>query len=483
MPRTHAAQHVYEGSPGAAARPLPDGYRPRRPQATAFYRVIADHLETMLQDARDRSAHGFGLPHHVERSFRRLLDCGIVERGFCRVACKACHYEVLVPFSCKVRALCPSCDGRRMAGGAARLVDHTLPREADYRQWTLSFPRWLRIRLLRDPALTSEILGSFVRAVFAYHRRRARARGISASEGGSVTSTQFGGSFVNSNLHFHTVIAEGVWYEDRGGEVRFHALPPPTDEDVEQLAAVIVRRITRRLARRDADARCDDEPDVLDHARAEAVQLPVPRTEPREHQISSRHRCAFLDGFSLHANTSVGAADRAALERLCRYILRPVISAQRLSVRPDGRVEYRFPRPDPTGRTSWVTDGPTWCRRLATLMPPRRGHTTRYHGVLASAHRWRADVLPVPPPEVTSNTTTPTPMTLARRLDWAALLRRTWGPEITTCPRCGESLAVLAFITHPEATAKILAHLDLTSDVPVIAPARAPPAGELDFDF
>src|SRR5262245_5602113 len=83
--------------------------------------------------------------------------------------------------------------------------------------------------------------------------------------------------------------------------------------------------------------------------------------------------------------------------------------------------------PDPTGRTFWVTDGPTWCRRLATLMPPARGHTTRFHGVLASAHKWRAAVVPVPTPEPTTNTT-PSAMTLARRLDWAALLRRVWGP-------------------------------------------------------
>ncbi len=30
--------------------------------------------------------------------------------------------------------------------------------------------------------------------------------------------------------------------------------------------------------------------------------------------------------------------------------------AERRTARPDGRVEYHF-RPDPSGRTSWVTDG------------------------------------------------------------------------------------------------------------------------------
>ncbi len=120
----HTSHHAYERTLGAATRPLPRGYLPRRPETTAFYRVIASHLETMLQDARDRSAHGYGLPRHVELAFRKFLDCGVIERGFARVACASCHYEILVPFSCKARGLCPSCAGRRMADGAAFLVEN-----------------------------------------------------------------------------------------------------------------------------------------------------------------------------------------------------------------------------------------------------------------------------------------------------------------------------------------------------------------------
>jgi len=182
-------------------------------------------------------------------------------------------------------------------------------------------------------------------------------------------------------------------------------------------------------------------------------------------------------------NTSVDAADRAGLERLARYLLRPLISADRLTVRSDGRVEYQFRRPDPTGRTSWVTDGPTWCRRLATLVPPSRGHLTRFHGVLSSAHRLRPYVVPAVNP-AGSDDKPPTAMTLARRLDWASLLRRVFGESVTQCPRCGDPLRVLAFITDPHATAGILDHLGLATPIPAIAPARAPPsdhARELDF--
>ena len=193
----------------------------------------------------------------------------------------------------------------------------------------------------------------------------------------------------------------------------------------------------------------------------------------------ARRRAAIVDGFSLHADTSVDASDRRGLERLARYILRPIITADRVTIRPDGRVEYKFRKPDPSGRTSWVTDGPTWCRRLATLLPPRRGHTTRFHGIFASAHRLRARVVPTP---VQEPSTAPTTLTLARRLDWAALLRRVWGPDVTSCPQCGDRLRVLALLSHPELTAQILAHLGIDSVLPVIAPARAPP-DQLDLSW
>ena len=119
-----------------------------------------------------------------------------------------------------------------MAAGAADLVDHILPVVADYRQWTLSFPRWLRIRLLRDKALVSEVLLVFVRVVSAYHRRRARHRGIAGGQTGAVTAIQRVGSFANANLHFHTLVPEGVWHERPDGSLGFHLLPPLTDEDI-----------------------------------------------------------------------------------------------------------------------------------------------------------------------------------------------------------------------------------------------------------
>jgi hypothetical protein len=64
-----------------------------------------------------------------EQEFRDFLTCGILAHGFARLRCTECALERLVPFSCKGRGVCPSCGGRRMTEGAARLVDgvlHTL---------------------------------------------------------------------------------------------------------------------------------------------------------------------------------------------------------------------------------------------------------------------------------------------------------------------------------------------------------------------
>jgi hypothetical protein len=91
---------------------------------------------------------------------------------------------------------------------------------------------------------------------------------------------------------------------------------------------------------------------------------------------------------------------------------------------------------------------------LAAIVPPARRHDVRYHGVLASAHALRGHVVADLVPDADAAGKNPAPprpgVALARRLDWASLLQRVWGDDVTTCPRCHGSLRVLAFITQPD---------------------------------
>jgi hypothetical protein len=70
---------------------------------------------------------GEGLPRFVEQEFRDFLQCGWLAGGFARFRCGDCSLDRLVPFSCKGRALRPSCGGRRMAERAAHLLEHGFP--------------------------------------------------------------------------------------------------------------------------------------------------------------------------------------------------------------------------------------------------------------------------------------------------------------------------------------------------------------------
>jgi len=62
-------------------RPPAPAYRPRRPEETILYQVLAEHLETFLAriDADETRA---GLPRFVVRELRALLDCGVLAHGF-----------------------------------------------------------------------------------------------------------------------------------------------------------------------------------------------------------------------------------------------------------------------------------------------------------------------------------------------------------------------------------------------------------------
>ena len=71
-----------------------------------------------------------------------------------------------------------------------------------------------------------------------------------------------------------------------------------------------------------------------------------------------------------------------------------------------------------------------------------------------------------------------------RYLDWASLLKRVYGEDILVCPKCGHRpMRIIAAIDDPPLVEKILAHLGLPSERPVIAPARSPPQLEFDDEF
>jgi hypothetical protein len=52
------------------------------------------------------------------------------------------------------------------------------------------------------------------------------------------------------NIHFHSLILDGIYYEDAIKGVCFQRLPPPDDSEVARVTACIAKKIHRLLERR-----------------------------------------------------------------------------------------------------------------------------------------------------------------------------------------------------------------------------------------
>jgi Putative transposase/Transposase zinc-binding domain len=394
-------------------RPRAQQHDRRRPEQGVLYGVVQTQLETFLARARLR---GEPVPRFIEQELRAYLRCGVLAFGFLRVHCDDCGQDRLVPFSCKRRGFCPSCGGRRMADTAAHLVDCVLP-EVPVRQWVLTLPYPLRYRCAYDARLTSSVLGAFLRALFAELRRRARREWrVPRGPCGAVTFVQRFGSALNLNLHFHTLVLDGVYAGDGQRPTRFLPLPPPSRGEVARVLAGTARRITRVLASRadgDEDALARDEPLLSTLASASLLTRIATgpdagerwrrlgdRVEPQDTDADPEaSRCVpEQGGMSLHADVAVPARDRRRLERLCHYVARPPLASDRLEERPDGRLALRLKTRWRDGTTHILMEPHELLERLVPLIPPPRAHQVRYHGVLAPCASARDCVVPGPRP-------------------------------------------------------------------------------------
>src|SRR5262249_49337416 len=186
-----------------------------------------------------RPATARACPQFVEREFREFLMCGVFEHGVSRFQCEGCAREHLVAFSCKGRAWCPSCGGRRMTERAAHLVDAVLP-QVPVRQWVLTVPYRLRYQMAWNHGLSRAVLRVYSRVLLDVY-----TRGVPGGRTGSVTVVQRAGSGLNVNLHFHTLVLDGVFTEELRRALAFHPAPAPTDAEVAAALATIRYRVQR----------------------------------------------------------------------------------------------------------------------------------------------------------------------------------------------------------------------------------------------
>src|SRR5437867_5151412 len=466
-------------------------YVPRSPTTGVLYGVVRAHLTAFLA-AVDAATDGGSLPEVVVGEFRKFLRCGVLAHGFARVRCGDCAFERLVPFSCKGRAVCPSCGGRRMAERAAHLVDHVLPADVPVRQWVLSVPHRLRYRLAYDHRLCRTVLHVFVRALRSAYRRQARRQGLPSGETGMVTSVQRFGGAVNVHLHYHTLVLDGVFVQEPDGTLRFHPASPPTDDDVRRVVARVRRRLERlglagaTIGDEDADPLAEESAALASLSRAAILGRAAlgQRAGRGPERVGADPDAPWVErhvplhahdgGFDLHAAVHIDAGDRERLERLCQYLCRPPLGQGRLERLRDGRIGVSLQRPWADGTTHLVFTPLELPQRLVPLVPRPRINLLLYHGVLAPNAPWRREVVaraeseasavepcPRSPPADEERAEAKPDRARPKYRAWADLMRRAFEADVLSCPRCGGRMTVLATIEDPAVIQRILTHLGL----------------------
>ncbi len=462
---------------GVAAQPRPQTpgtvvYRPRRPAATLLHKTVREHLETYLADAGQGDDLAANIPFHVQAAFRQYLKCGILAHGFARVYCAGCGHDFLVAFSCKGRDICPSCAARRMVEIAAHMIDHVLPR-VPFRQWVLSVPKRVRWHLREKPEAAGGLLKVFLRAVATTVRQRSPGAPPGARFGAVAFVHRFG-STLNSHVHYHVLVTDGVFSAAGDGGAVFH---PACDLDADDFQAVqtkIRKRGLRWLQR---------------HGHLDSAAV---------HVLDA---ASHAGGWSVDASVTIAAWDRHGLERLVRYCARPPLSQERLGRLNDETLVYSLRKPTLDGRTELILTPLELLDRLAHLVTPPRIHKHRYCGVLAPNAKLRRAVIEsagpagatlqlledarekmgLPQDEATDDKPQSAVRQAAARC-WALLLVRIYECLPLLCPRCGEPMRVVAFVLDPPVIERILDHIGEPTTAPIVLPARSPPQAEMDFD-
>ena len=352
------------------------------------------------------------------------------------------------------------------------MVDDVLPR-VQIRQWVLSVPKRVRWHMQHKPEVVSGLLGVFLRAVETTIRQNSPDAPAGSRFGAVVFVHRFG-SYLNTHIHYHVLVTDGVFSAGQDGQAEFHPALDLDDADFLSVQQKMRKRGLRWL-----------------HRHGHLDDMAVHTMDSADH----------AGGWSVNASVTIPDWDRHGLERLVRYCARPPLSQERLGKLNDETLIYSLRKPTVDGRTELILTPLELLDRLSKLITPPRVHKHRYCGVLAPNAKLRKAVIETAGPSGATlqlliearekmdidqqGSSEGKPQGRARQAAarcWAMLLARIYECLPLTCEKCGQPMRLIAFIMEPPVIEKILTHVGEPTEPPTVLPARAPPQVEMDFD-
>ena len=165
---------------------------------------------------------------------------------------------------------------------------------------------------------------------------------------------------LNSHMHFHVLMTDGVISSDGNGRTEYHPAAELNAADFQAVQTKMRRRGLRWLHR---------------HGHLDSVAV---------HALDAPDHAG---GWSADVSVTIAAWDRHGLERLVRYCARPPLSHERLGRLDPEWLVYSLRKPTVDGRTELILTPLELSDRLAHLVTPPRNHRSRQrNSVLTSDH-------------------------------------------------------------------------------------------------
>ncbi len=395
---------------------MPGVYRPRHPERTVLYRVLFHYFDRFLTEYEQffEKEYGFLRPV-IKEVVERYLDCGNPRCGFARIRCPACGEDRLLMFSCRTRGFCPSCHAKRLEEWGEWMREELLL-DVPHRQVVFTIPRMLRIFFNYKRRLLGELCRAAVQALIRYFQATTGTE----LRPGVVASIQTFGQKINFHSHIHCLVTEG-------GEDGEGTFPNLAEFEDSLLAEFFSREVFSLLLGED----------LISEALVEKI-------------AGWRH-----SGFSVHSKVKASTKEEA--EKVGKYMIRPLLSLERLSFsEKEGKVSYRYGKDaEEVERMDYLE----FIARVTSHIPDKGQVTIRYFGLYANAHRGKVRksekachkllLIEEEGPRVP-------------RRGWAEMIRKVYEVDPLLCPQCQGQMRIIAFLTDFSVVDRIINHLKLT---------------------
>lgn len=184
---------------------------------------------------------------------------------------------------------------------------------------------------------------AFIRTIESYQRKRIQNKNAKI---GAITFIQRFGSALNLNVHFHTLMTDGVIYSRKIRLIYFNDCRPPTLEELQQLVYKIKTKIERKINKLNLEK--TEQMLFEEESLGDIAQLSITQRAAfgdRQGQKLRPYGINLLDvapenhdpttannpGCSLNAQVWIAYNKRKKLEQVIRYMVRGPIAHDRMS--------------------------------------------------------------------------------------------------------------------------------------------------------